>query len=328
MDTGTHIAMGVALGGLATIDPAVSQDPALFQAVLAGTIIGSHAPDFDTVFKFKSNASYIKFHRGFSHSIPMIFFWGLVISAAIYAFSPQIIFLHLLGWTTLAVALHVLVDIFNAYGTQALRPFSKRWLALGFINTFDPYIFFLHIGGIVAWILGANPASTWLTIYLVIVLYYIKRYLDKREIVREIYNHFPDAKRISTSPTVKQNEWRVAFCAEGFYYVGVVINGHIQIIDMFEHLDLPDSSLMKIARQDENISAFLDFSPLYRWEMEEIGPYNEVRLIDLRYRYDGHYPFVAVAHINRDGQIINSYTGWVFSEHKLQEKLYVGDSFI
>jgi len=328
MDTGTHIAMGVALGGLATIDPAVSQDPALFQAVLAGTVIGSHAPDFDTIFKFKNNASYIRSHRGFSHSIPMIFFWGLVISAIIYSLSPAIMFWHLLGWTTLAVALHVFVDLFNAYGTQALRPFSKKWVAFGFINTFDPYIFFLHIGGIVAWVAGANPFYTWITIYTVIVLYYIKRFLDKREIVKEIYHHFPDASRIFTSPTIKQNEWRVAFSTEDYHYVGVVTHGHIQIIDMFENVPLPDSGLMKIAKKDKNIFAFMEFSPLYRWEIEDLGSYTEIRLIDLRYRYEHYYPFVAVAHINDRREIINSYTGWIFSEHKLQSKLHIGDSMV
>src|SRR5699024_9464630 len=70
MDTGTHVVMGVALGGLATLDPVVSNDPTLFTAVMAGTLIGSQAPDFDTVLKLKDNAAYIRPHRGMSHSIP------------------------------------------------------------------------------------------------------------------------------------------------------------------------------------------------------------------------------------------------------------------
>lgn len=37
--------------------------------------------------------------------------------------------------------LHVFVDIFNSYGTQALRPISNKWIQLGVINTFDPIIF-------------------------------------------------------------------------------------------------------------------------------------------------------------------------------------------
>lgn len=326
MDTGTHIAMGVALGSLATMDPAISQDPTLVQTIFAGTIIGSHAPDFDTIFKFKNNASYIRSHRGFSHSMPMVLFWGALISLALYVFAPSISFWHLFGWTTLAVGLHIFVDIFNAYGTQVLRPFSKKWIALGIINTFDPYIFFLHIGGIIAWLAGSHPGYTWLIVYVVIALYYIKRFLDKREIVNKIKHHYPEATHIITSPTVKQNEWRISFATPKYFYVGVVEHGHIQIIDMFENVPLPDSPLLQVAKKDKNIAAFLQFSPIYRWKIEDFDNFIEVRLIDLRYRYEGHYPFVAVAHFNQQKEVINSYTGWIFSEHRLQTKLQISNS--
>src|SRR5699024_10262203 len=145
MDTGTHIAMGVALGGIATLDPTIAQDPTFATAIMAGTILGSQAPDFDTILKLKNNATYIRHHRGFSHSIPAIFIWGSMISLMIYLIAPEISFLYLWLWTTLAVIIHIVVDLFNAYGTQALRPFSNKWVAFGFINTFDPYIFFLHL---------------------------------------------------------------------------------------------------------------------------------------------------------------------------------------
>ncbi|HEY4601743.1 MAG TPA: metal-dependent hydrolase [Cerasibacillus sp.] len=328
MDTGTHIVMGVALAGLSTFDPAVQNDPALFHAVFAGTVIGSHAPDFDTVLKLRNNATYIRHHRGVSHSLPAILLWGVLVSSAIYAFVPEVSFLHLWFWTFLAVCIHVFVDLFNAYGTQALRPISKKWIAFGFINTFDPYIFGLHIVGIIAWILGANPSYTWLIIYTILFLYYIKRYMDKREIVNIIKEHLPDTIDVVTSPTIKHNEWRVAVTTTDRFYVGSVIDGHIEIVDEFAKIPLPDSTLMDIARKDKNISAFLSFSPVYRWEINEVEDYTEVRFIDLRYRSKSYYPFVAVVQINEGMEIISSYTGWIFSEYKLQRKLYIGDSLL
>ncbi|GAB3042497.1 metal-dependent hydrolase [Virgibacillus ainsalahensis] len=323
MDTGTHIVMGVALGGLATLDPVVQNDPVLFSAVLAGTVVGSHAPDFDTIFKLKNNATYIRHHRGTSHSIPAVFLWGILISGIIYMIVPQVDFLHLWLWTFLAVVIHVFVDIFNAYGTQAYRPFTKKWIAHGFINTFDPYIFFLHIAGIGAWILGANPVYTWVLMYTVIILYYIKRYLDKREIVKKIEDYFPESKQIATSPTMKQNYWRVAITTDTKYYVGTVENRHIEIIDEFDKAPLPDSPMMEMAKNDKNISAFLSFSPVYRWEINDYDDFTEIRLTDLRYRSNGYYPFNAVVQIDDNMRIMSSYTGWIFSEHKLQSKLYV-----
>lgn len=326
MDTGTHVVMGVALGGLATLDPVVANDPTLFHAVLAGTIIGSQAPDFDTILKFKNNATYIRNHRGLTHSIPAVIFWGIIISLIIYAIVPYVNFFHLWLWTFFAVILHVVVDVFNAYGTQAYRPFTKRWVAYGFINTFDPYIFFLHVAGVIAWLLGAHPGYTFLIVYFVIVLYYIKRYIDKKDIVKTIKQHFPTTEHVATSPTIKQNDWRVAITTKDRFYVGTVQNGHIQLIDTFERVPLPHSPIIDIAKTDKNISAFLSFSPVYRWELTEHNHFTELRLFDLRYRNKGHYPFIAVVQINDKMEIINSYTGWIFSEQTLQKKLFFGDS--
>ncbi|WP_067728745.1 metal-dependent hydrolase [Oceanobacillus damuensis] len=325
MDTGTHIVMGISLGGLATIDPAVHSDPALFNAVLVGTVVGSHAPDFDTVFKLKNNATYIRHHRGASHSLPAIVLWGLLVSGVIYMFVPEVSYLHLWLWTSLAVIIHVFVDLFNAYGTQAFRPFSDKWIAKGIINTFDPYIFFLHLAGISAWALGANPGHTWLAIYAVIVLYYIKRYMDKREIVKKIKDYYPDTVEIATSPTIKQNYWRVAITTKDKFYVGTVENRHIEIVDEFWKVPLPDTPIIEVAKTDKNIQAFLNFSPVYRWEINYFDSLTEVRFIDLRYRSKTYYPFVAVVQIDENKEIISSYTGWIFSEHKLKSKLYVGD---
>src|SRR5699024_11689913 len=104
---------------------------------------------------------YLSRVRGISHSLPAVVLWGVLISSIIYAFVPEVCYFHLWLWTFLAVIIHVLVDLFNAYGTQAFRPFTNKWVAYGFINTFDPYIFSLHIAGIVAWALGAHPGYTW-----------------------------------------------------------------------------------------------------------------------------------------------------------------------
>src|SRR5690625_3272030 len=95
MDTGTHVVMGIALGGIATIDPVVANDPTLFNAVLVGTLVGSQAPDFDTVLKLKNNAIYIRNHRGLTHSVPAVIFCGIFIFSVIYMFVPEIPFLHL-----------------------------------------------------------------------------------------------------------------------------------------------------------------------------------------------------------------------------------------
>lgn len=325
MDSGTHFVMGIALGGLALADPVVASHPMTFTAVLAGTILGSQAPDVDTVLKLRNNAVYIRHHRGITHSIPATLLWPVAITAILSFIIPDANLLHLWLWTQLAVFLHVFVDIFNAYGTQALRPFSKKWVALGVINTFDPFIFAIHCIGILLWAFGANPIMTFSIMYVIIIGYYILRFAVQKAIKNAVHNTIQDEDFVIVAPTIRFFYWRVAAMSKTHYYVGRAYRRTINIYDKFEIEPLPKTPLVEKALTDVNFTAFTSFSPLYRWEISELeNGLTEVRLIDLRYRSNDHYPFVAVAHLNDDLDIINSYTGWIFSEDKLQKKLQIG----
>jgi inner membrane protein len=321
MDTGTHFVMGIALGGIATLDPVVAQDPLTAQAVMIGTIIGSQAPDLDTILKLKNNAFYIRNHRGITHSIPAVLLWPIAISGFIHMFFPDVNALHLWIWTFVAVILHVFVDIFNAYGTQALRPFSRKWLALGVINTFDPFIFFVHIAGIIIWQIGLEAAYTFSGVFTVVFAYYVVRYRMKQNVTNAVKRIIPDSTEIIVSPTLRFNQWHVAVKSSEFFYVIRAMDGEIIVQDTFDRQPIPDTPVINAARKDENLAAFLSFSPVYRWEVDEYEDHFEVRFIDLRYRSKDYYPFVAVVQLDKDLNIVSSYTGWIFSEKKLRKKL-------
>lgn len=323
MDTATHVVMGIGLGALATLDPVVASNPITAQAIMFGTIIGSQAPDIDTVLKMRNNAIYIRNHRGRTHSIPAVLLWPVLITFVLYAIFPESNLLHLWLWTFAAVFIHVFVDIFNAYGTQALRPLTSKWIALGVINTFDPFIFGIHVAGLLLWTFGAHPGYTFLIVYIVMVFYYLARFREQRRVKLAVQLKIPGARKIILSPTLRYHKWKVAVITEQYYYVALSQNGHITIFDKFDRVPLPDHPAIDIAKHDKNLSAFLSFSPVYRFEIDESDYHYEVKFIDLRYRSNGHYPFVAVVHLDRNLTITNSYTGWVFSEEKLRKKLKV-----
>ncbi|CAM3855508.1 metal-dependent hydrolase [Mesobacillus zeae] len=323
MDTGTHVVMGLALGGLATLDPVVASDPATASSVLAATIIGSQIPDIDTVLKLRNNAVYIRNHRGVTHSIPAVILWPLLITGLIFLFYQDANILHLWMWTQIAVFFHVFVDIFNAYGTQALRPFSSKWVALGIINTFDPFIFGLHVAGLFLWAFGADPGFTFLAVYAVLFSYYINRYIYQQRLVKIVKDMIPDATEIIVAPTMRYHQWRIAVMNRHQFFVGRAHRDEVNILDQFDRVPVPETPVLKAARKDENLSAFLSFSPVYRWEMDDHTDHYEVRFIDLRYRSNGHYPFVAVVNLDKDLKIISSYTGWIYSEEKLRKKLNI-----
>jgi inner membrane protein len=323
LDTGTHVVMGIALGGLATLDPVVASSHAASASVLIATIAGSQIPDIDTVLKLRNNAIYIRNHRGVTHSIPAVIFWPLLITAVIYPFFPGASLLHLWAWTFAAVFIHVFVDIFNAYGTQALRPFSSKWIALGVINTFDPFIFGIHVLGIMIWLSGAQPGFTFLVMYLVVIGYYLIRFHIRRKVLAEVKKIIPDATEIIIVPTMKFHRWRIAAMNEKQFFVGRAIKDQVEILDRFVRVPVPETPVIEAAKKDKNLSAFLSFSPVYRWEVDEYNHFYEVRFIDLRYRSNGHYPFVAVVQLDKNLKPISSYTGWVYSEKKLRKKLSI-----
>jgi inner membrane protein len=327
MDTGTHLVMGIALGGLSLVDPVVANHTVTFVAVMGGTLLGSQAPDADTILKLKNNAVYIRHHRGITHSIPAVFIWPLAITGALTIALPESNLFHVWLWTQIAVILHVFVDIFNSYGTQALRPFSRKWIAFGFINTFDPFIFSLHCFGILFWAFGANPVYTFSFMYFIIILYYCIRFFMQRAIKAAVHHALQDEEFVIVAPTLRFFHWRVAAASKTHYYVGRAYRRSITIYDKFEIHPLPRTELVDVVMKDPNFNSFIHFSPLYRWEISELeNGLTELRLIDLRYRSNNRYPFVAVAHVDEELNIVNSYTGWIFSEDKLQKKLQIGSS--
>ena len=323
MDTGTHVVMGIALGGLATIDPIVANDPLLPTSVMIATIIGSQAPDFDTVLKLRNNAVYIRNHRGITHSIPAVFIWPLLIATGIFFLTPETHFFTILLWSFIAVFLHVFVDIFNAYGTQALRPLSHKWMALGVINIFDPFIFFSHLAAIGFWALGGPPGETMLFLYFILVLYYIWRIIEKQKVVNHAKKLHKDATHVFVSPTIRWNQWHVVIRTPDMLFVTESRNREIDYFEQYTFDPIPDIPIINAARKDPNLNAFLSFSPTYRWEVEDKDDITEVRFIDLRYRSKGHYPFVAIVQLDDHLSIQSSYTGWVFSEETLQKKLNI-----
>lgn len=321
MDTGTHLVMGIALGGLATLDPVIANDPIMTQSIMVATIVGSQAPDFDTVLKLKNNAVYIRNHRGITHSLPALFIWPFIIAGSLSMFVPDVNYLHLWLWTFIAVVLHVFVDIFNAYGTQALRPFKQKWIAFGSINIFDPFIFFSHVIGIILWRYGFHPGYTFITIYLILIIYYLWRFQARNKVISDARNLYPDATHVFISPTYRWSQWHVVIRTPEHLYVAESRKNKFKFFETYPFEPIPDDPIINAARKDDNLAAFLSFSPTYRWEVTNNNGMWEVKFIDLRYRTKGHYPFVAIVHLNEDLKIISSYTGWVYSEETLKRKL-------
>ena len=322
MDTGTHFVTGLGLAGLAHIDPAVATDVNVALYVLIGIAIGSQAPDLDSLTKLKGNGAYIRNHRGLTHSILAIAIWTIAITGALKLVFGNMPLFTVGLWVGIAVCVHIVQDLFNAYGTQVLRPFSRRWIAWNVVPIFDPFIFFTHLFAIAVWVFRlAEPTSLFPTLYSLIVVYYCWRCAE----------HFKVRKRLATIddqnvtgdgymliPTMHPRQWNVVkIRSHREYCLGEWKAGRLTWVDRILASDHPAVEASKL---HPDITALLSFSPavcpilrIHRWGYE-------VRWIDVRYRHRKHYPFVGVLLLNDQLEPLEAYVGWL-SDTKLEKKL-------
>ncbi|MDR6554084.1 metal-dependent hydrolase [Paenibacillus qinlingensis] len=324
MDTGTHLVIGLGLAGLSQIDPSISADSAATTAVFIGTVVGSQIPDIDGLLRFKGNAVYIRNHRGRSHSLPALPLWTLLITGALAPFFHGISFLHLAMWIGIAVCVHVFTDCFNTYGTQALRPFSEKWVSWNIIHIFDPFIFTSHIAAIFMWSFDlARPQLIFPTLYGLLALYYIWRTLDHAIIEKGLYRKdatYQPGDKYTLIVTFNLYVWNVVKeCANGTYQLGELKNGKLKWLDTITCAEHP---AVEVSKHHEDIQSLLYFSSFTSAEVKEHRWGYEVRWADVRYRHRKQYPFVGVILMDHNFQTLDSYVGWV-NDTKLGKKLKV-----
>jgi inner membrane protein len=139
MDPLTHVAAGVVCSQLLT-------SPSRWWAALAGALFAL-LPDIDYFYIFWDRLAFIRYHRGFTHSLvalPLLALAGALLGRILGGprwFRP----LFILGLIVLAS--HLLLDLATSYGTQILSPFSRRRFSLDWVFIIDPYLTALLVAG-------------------------------------------------------------------------------------------------------------------------------------------------------------------------------------
>ncbi len=131
MDPLTHLATGVICSQLV---PA----PSRWWAAAAGAIFAV-LPDVDYFFIFWDRLAFIRYHRGFTHSLVALPLFALAGALAGQALGGPRWFKPLLLLGLVALLSHLLLDLATSYGTQVLSPFSRRRFSLDWIFIIDPY---------------------------------------------------------------------------------------------------------------------------------------------------------------------------------------------
>jgi len=119
-------------------------------------IIGSTLPDIDIVTRLDSSATYLKYHRGFTHSILGATILGLLLAGAISVIArkaappkkgPPLVPRWLVAVCVIATLGHALLDFTNSYGIRPFLPFSGRWYGWDIMFITDPLLLAILIAG-------------------------------------------------------------------------------------------------------------------------------------------------------------------------------------
>lgn len=321
MDTGTHFVMGLGLFGLAQLDPAVAGNLATKHAVLLGTVIGSQTPDIDTLYRLKGNPAYIRNHRGWTHSLPMWLVWPILLAIVLHFAFPGSNLLHLWLWCFIAVFIHVFIDLFNSYGTQALRPFTKKWIAWDVINIFDPFLFVVHmIGFVIWWIFPSYAGQTFATIYLLICIYLGWRTWVHHRWLSWLKKQVNAPGTYTVIPTARWGQWNCVYENVAEVRMGEIRGGKLLWTGQFTTRDLNHPATLH-SKKAEAIDAFLSFTRHGYPQVIEHSFGYEVRWLDVRYHHKKHFPFIAVAILDTNYEVLHSFVGWM-SEGQLEKKIY------
>lgn len=119
-------------------------------------IVGANLPDIDMVTRVQGSATYLKYHRGITHSILGVTVLAALLAWALYGLGrrarpkPELPldarWLFLAAW--LGTASHLLMDFTNDYGVRPFLPFSGRWYAWDIMFILDPLLLVLLAVGL------------------------------------------------------------------------------------------------------------------------------------------------------------------------------------
>ncbi len=311
MDTASHIMLGVTLGGLATIDPSVNGDH-VAAAVMLGTILASNAPDFDTVFRLKGMNSYIRHHRGITHSLPALLIWPMMITLLLVPiFDIHTHWVSLLLWSFLGVGLHVFLDMLNTYGVQSLRPLNKRWVHLDILAIFEPFLFAIHGAGLLLWFgFGYTPGPIFLWIYTITFAYIVIRFIQHRLLLKKVQQYIGVDGIYHVIPTLHWLKWSFVMETDECFYTGTIRSGLVNVQDTYAKDE--KNEIIQATMGMDGVRAFLSFAQRIHVcsTVQSNGDGYEVHWSDVRFWYKSNLAFGVDIQFDRNMNVIGQRLGW------------------
>jgi inner membrane protein len=206
-----------------------------------------------------------------------------------------------------AVTLHVVLDLFNVNGTQALRPFSTKWLSLDFLPLIDPYIIMLHILGF-SLLPFFDTGRIFTFIYIALFFYLLIRLIFTHFTKWKLTQYFQNALQVKIIPKTSPFHWNIIIETNQDFLFGSYSKGELSIEHTFsKKVDYP--GLVIDSSQNPEVEGFLRSTHYaYPFVQKRKSGYF-IYWKDLRFRSKKFFPKLAIMFISLDHQNQVSYTG-------------------
>ncbi len=320
MDPITHTLAGLTLSraGLNRIAP--------YATPIA--LLAANAPDIDVLAAPWGTATYLHYHRHITHALIMMPVMAALAVLVVRPFARKKRFEWRGAYVIALVALasHLLLDWFTAYGSRPLLPFSARWVSLDIMPMPDLWIWLVLL---IAWAAPAlsrlvsseigsrgKPGRGGAVFALVVVsIFTFGRWLAHGRAIdvlnSRLYEDAP-AVRVAAFPTP----------ANPFAWHGLVETGDaylsydLNLLGEFDpasarvlHRPVPDareSAAVKAASQTPAFRSFESFARYPIWSFTPEGDNLRVDAWDVRFGGAGHRAFLATALVSPSGRVLDS----------------------
>ncbi len=312
MDPITHAAVGLVLGSLG------AEPLTINNGIVVATTLGAVAPDFDIVTRLWGEFSYLKQHRGFSHSLPGLGLIAVTLGVILSIIYPQYGVGTLALWAFIGTLSHSMLDLLNSYGVKILWPFSRKKWAANLLMLFDPVLFSLCLTMLM---FKPHPLYGWIML-TVFSTYLFVRFLMRNWAYRlvsvRLLKRFPEAK-INILPS-KYNffRWDCIVLTKRKKIVGTVdlLRRKFKIT---RRLHSMTGEIIKAINATLLGRVFHDFTPFYHIEYKKKNDKIVGRFVDLRYRVKDRFLHSGTLIMDEQLQVQEA----IFQPFNLTHKIYL-----
>lgn len=300
MDPITHAVVGISLAVLA------GEPLALSNPVLIGSIIGAVIPDSDIVMQLKGHGSYLKNHRGISHSLFAFPIYAALVTFALSFIYQDINLLRVFLFSFFGSLSHAALDLANTYGARVLWPIFKKRLTFNLLLVYDPVV--LISGLLIILPITRQVISPFLVISL-FSLYFFIRIMMKLTVIKILGKNFEEEYKIDYIKVLPSMigflKWHFVVGAGEKKIIGELnlFNRGVKVIGVMDNID---NELFNIAINTPTARFFKDFTPLFHVHCEKKEEGYIFDFVDLRYYMAKDFVHNATTELNNNFEVVTS----------------------